>query len=168
MKSSGSLFCHPRWKINQSYIVFHGAPVSCGNHAIDHVVKSPCEATCSQVRGECVLHLDLPDSQPPIDTQAPTEGQQDNSSNTAAMCREQSSILITKNPHYFPSIQRVCRNVTYKYKDGSNDTDIAIEKSISSVFVSTIVDNTSTEREIFVLDCFHISAGKVFFFSFFF
>lgn len=47
------------------------------------------------MRGEHVLHLGLPATQPPIDTQTPSEGQQDNSSNTAALCQEQSSILIT-------------------------------------------------------------------------
>ncbi|KAF3699475.1 hypothetical protein EXN66_Car015162 [Channa argus] len=47
------------------------------------------------MKGEHVLHLGLPASQPPIDTKAPTEGQQDNSSNKPTLCPEQSSILIT-------------------------------------------------------------------------
>lgn len=123
-----------------------------GDHAIDHVVKSPCEATCSQMRGEHVLHLGLPASQPPIDTQTPTEGQQDNSSNTAALCREQSSILITNALIIFRPVERVCRNVTCEYKESNCDIDTEIEKSISTIFVSTTVDNTSREREMLVLD----------------
>lgn len=61
------------------------------------------------MRGEHVLHLGLPASQPPIDTQAPTEGQQDNSSNTAALCREQRSILITNMSLIFLPYKFTCR-----------------------------------------------------------
>ncbi len=117
-----------------------------GDHAIDHVAKSPCEATCSQMRGEHVLHLGLPASQPPIDTQTPTEGQQDNSSNTAALCREQSSILITNALIIFIPKNVFGRNVTCKHKE--SNCDIEIEKSISTIFVSTTVDNTSREMKM--------------------
>lgn len=51
--------------------------------------------------------------------------------------------------------------ITNKYKD-SNDVDI--DKSISTITVSTAVDSTSRRREIFVLDCVSAGKEKLFFF----
>lgn len=50
--------------------------------------------------------------------------------------------------------------VTNKYKDSDN---VDIEKSISTITVSTAVDSTSRRRKIFALDCISAGEKKLFF-----
>lgn len=53
----------------------YSGTVSCGERAIDHAVMSPCEATCSQMRGERVLHRAPPASHRHPDTHWGATGQ---------------------------------------------------------------------------------------------
>lgn len=114
-------FCNPLWRLIK---------VRCFFTAHSHLWRS-CHWSC----GEVTLwgHL-FPDerrtcpssSQPPIDTQTPTEGQQDNSSNTAASRAERHTDYCHAHYLFSKSIFAFCYNIDIE---------------------STTVDNSSRERK---------------------